>query len=182
MLSFFLPYIHTEFSHTSVQLDLGKTIRKVTESFLILWKGSDFRTKVFLHLFLLQNLNPKNPPWISSHFLFFFFSHFFVSFFYLCSQRKAGFWNPKCQVPSPLLHISGLTGLQLPRWLRSEIHPYKNPVSDNSWYLKERKGEKKKKSRKEKKDKSLQNKNCPSDLFYDSMSWSLSLYPLKNCF
>lgn len=65
------------------------------------------------------------------------FIQFFVSFSCLCSQRKSGFWNPKCQVLLPLLHISGLTGLQLPRWLRSEIHPYKNPVSDNSWCLRE---------------------------------------------
>lgn len=64
MLSFFLPYIHEYLSYTSVQLfqNLGKTIRKVTKSFLILCKGSDFRTKVFLHLFLLQILNPKKPP------------------------------------------------------------------------------------------------------------------------
>lgn len=137
---------HTVLSHFSTTVsDLGKTIRKVTKSFLILWRGSHFRTKVFLHLFFLQILKqPKNPPWISS--LSLFFPHFFVSFFCLCSQRKSSFWNPKCQVLSPLLHISGLTGLQLPRWLRSEIHPYKNPVSDNSWYLKERKGGGKKKA------------------------------------
>lgn len=91
MLSFFLPYIHTQFSHTSVQMfqNHGKTIRKVTKSFLILWKCSDFRTKVFLHLFLFQIL--KQPKKTHLEFNLSLFIQFFVSFSCLCSQRKSGF-------------------------------------------------------------------------------------------
>lgn len=64
MLSLFLPYIHTQFSHTSVQLfqDLGKIIRKVAKSFLILCKGSDSRTEVYFHFFLLQILEQSKKP------------------------------------------------------------------------------------------------------------------------
>lgn len=64
------PYTHTLFSHTSLQQlqDLGKTIRKLPKSFLILWNCSGFRANLFLHLFFFKFLKKKTNPWISSLF------------------------------------------------------------------------------------------------------------------
>lgn len=118
----FLTFTYTLFSHISLQpfQDLGKAIRKVLKSFLILWNGSGFRAKLFLHLFLLKIWKEH-----SLDFLSFSFSFFFCIFFSICVHRKkkAGFWNPECQILSQVLYACGLTGLELPCWLRSEIHP-----------------------------------------------------------
>lgn len=135
MLLPFFPCTRTLFSHISLYpfQDLGKTSRKVPKSFLILWNGSEFRTKLFLHLFSFKFFKKKKK-----NNLFFFFSPLF---FCRCSYKKAGFWNPERQVLSPVLYVSGLTALELPCLLRSEIHPYKNPVSENSWCSKERPGQ-----------------------------------------
>lgn len=97
----FLTFTYTLFSHISLQpfQDLGKAIRKVLKSFLILWNGSGFRAKLFLHLFLLKIWKEHSLDFLSFSFSFFFSVSFFLSVF--IEKKKSRFLKPRMSNPIP---------------------------------------------------------------------------------
>lgn len=91
------PYTHTLFSHTSLQQfqDLGKTIRKLPKSFLILRNCSGFRAKLFLHLFFFKFLKKTHLE-----FPLYFFALLCILFLPVFIEKR--FLKPKMSSSIPI--------------------------------------------------------------------------------